>query len=116
MLNGNSFKDMQNIKVISFNRDDKNSSSYNVAWDGDSTPDVTKIPAGVVVSYNSQDYTGTLTASEDTLDNIYLVGAEGSNEYTRYVTNATDQGFSWLNIGSTEMNLAGYVQYEAIAG
>lgn len=107
---------MKNIKVINFNRSDSSTSSYSIAWDGTSTPDVSKIPEGVVVSYDSQDYTGTLPASVNTLDKIYLVGAEGSSDYSRYVTNATGDGFSWLNIGSTSMSLDGYVQYETIVG
>ena len=107
---------MKNIKVINFNRSDSSTSSYSIAWDGASTPDVSKIPEGVVVSYNSEDYTGTLPASVDTLDKIYLIGTEGSDAYSRYVTNATGDGFSWINIGSTEMNLDGYVKYVVVAG
>ena len=37
--------------------------SFIIAWDGASTPQPAKIPAGVKVTYNGTTYTGTLTAS-----------------------------------------------------
>ena len=39
-----------------------NGVGFTIAWDGTSTPDITKIPAGVVVTYNQTEYTGTLAA------------------------------------------------------
>jgi hypothetical protein len=37
--------------------------SYIIAWDGSSEPVITDIPAGVKVTYNGTDYTGTLSAN-----------------------------------------------------
>ena len=60
-------------------------SSYVVAWDGASEPDVSKIPAGVVVTYDGTSYTGTLAASKEAAGKIYLVSDGTGDEYYRYV-------------------------------
>lgn len=79
------------------------SKSYQVAWDGNSEPDVTKIPAGVVVTYDETDYTGTMPASASGNGVIYLV-SNGDN-MDRYVVSQTGGTYSWVNVGSTEMDL-----------
>ena len=84
-------------------------SSYVVAWDGTSAPDVTQIPAGVVVTYNGTSYTGTLTAGTATKGPIYLV-AESANpdEKDMYITAVSGGNFVWTKIGSTAVDLTGY--------
>ena len=76
--------------------------SYVVAWDGSSEPVVANIPAGVTVTYDGTDYTGTLDASASTKENIYLVGQD------MYITSVNDSTYSWLAAGTTELDLSGY--------
>ena len=76
---------------------------YVVAWDGASTPVVANIPAGVVVTYNNVNYTGTLAAGSATAPYLYLVASTTqAGEYDRYiVTNNGNNTFSWTPVGST---------------
>lgn len=77
-------------------------SSYRVAWDGSTQPVVANIPAGVVVTYNDTDYTGTLPASTDTINSIYLVGQD------MYVASKDGDIYSWIFAGTTELDLSDY--------
>ncbi len=86
--------------------------SYIVSWDGTAEPDVTKIPAGVEVTYGGTPYTGTLQASASTLGYIYLV-SNGAG-YDMYVT-IGNPTYSWLGIGTTTLDLSGYVTASAFA-
>ena len=79
--------------------------SYLVAWDGSAAPVVADIPAGVVVSYGGDSYTGTLQASDETIGKIYLV-SNGAG-YDQYVTSEISV-YSWVGIGSTALDLSGY--------
>ena len=79
--------------------------SYVVAWDGASTPVVSQIPAGVVVTYGGTPYTGTLPASENTLGKIYLVNNGGGNDM--YATSG-EGAYSWFFVGTTNIDLTGY--------
>lgn len=76
--------------------------TYVMAWDGASTPVVAQIPAGVVVTYNGTNYTGTLAASSSTAQDLYLV-ASGTQqgEYDRYITTHTGSTYAWNQVGST---------------
>lgn len=76
--------------------------TYVIAWDGASTPVPANIPAGVVVTYNETDYTGTLAASASTAQDLYLV-ASGSQqgEYDRYITTHVSSTYAWNALGST---------------
>lgn len=72
------------------------------AWDGTGTPDITKIPAGVVVTYEGTSYTGTLAASADTAGRFYLVPSTTvTGEYDRYLTDATGSTITWKPAGTT---------------
>ena len=72
------------------------------AWDGTGTPDITKIPAGVSVEYNTTTYTGTLAASADTTARFYLVPSTTvPGEYDRYLTDAVSGSYSWKPAGTT---------------
>ena len=89
--------------------------SYVTAWDGVSTPVVANIPSGVVVTYNSTDYTGTLAASASTLNKTYLVATGTANNYYRYVTELSGSSYSWRSIGTTEINLSDYATKEELS-
>lgn len=78
-----------------------------VAWDGASTPVVAEIPAGVTVTYNDVTYTGTLAASSDTKGPVYYV-ADGNGNATRYMVSQSGSTYSWLAIGTTEIDLSQY--------
>ena len=79
-----------------------------IAWDGNSTPDVTKIPAGVVIEYNNVEYTGTLAASSSTRGKVYWVGEEGSDVQTQYITSLYNGSYIWFDKGTTEIDLSDY--------
>ena len=79
-----------------------------LCWDGASTPVVADIPAGVVVTYNTTNYTGTLAASASTVGKIYMVATGTNNVYDRYMTFASGQNYSWQNIGNTTIDLSTY--------
>lgn len=88
------------------------SKSYIEAWDGASTPVVANIPAGVTVTYNSTSYTGTLAASASTDGKVYLV--KNGNDYDRYITSLSGSTYSWVPVGSTQMDLSGYATDEEL--
>lgn len=92
---------------------------FTVAWDGESVPDVTKIPFGVTVTYSSQTYTGTLVASADTASFIALVyertkgtGQDARKIYGEYITVTEGSGESgdpytyfWELLGDTDISI-----------
>ena len=82
---------------------------FVVAWDGASTPVVANIPAGVVVTYNGTNYTGTKTAASADEGTFYLVhsSSETSNAYDEYVIVGSTP--YWEKIGTTDVDLSGYV-------
>lgn len=83
------------------------SKTYVEAWDGASAPVVANIPAGVVVSYNGTNYTGTLAASASTDGKVYLV--KDGTEYDRYASTINLGGtYIWSYLGTTAMSLTGY--------
>lgn len=74
------------------------------AWDGTGAPDVSKIPAGVVVTYNGTDYTGTLVASASTTGRFYLVPSTTvQGEWDRYMTDGTGSSYAWKAAGNTSI-------------
>ena len=79
-----------------------------LCWDGASTPVVANIPAGVVVTYNTTNYTGTLAASSSTTGKIYMVATGTANNYDRYMTFASGSSYAWENIGDTTIDLTTY--------
>lgn len=87
--------------------------SYNVAWDGTSEPTVGNIPAGVVVTYNGTDYTGTMAANNATPGAFYLVksstSADGKDVYDEYVPVGPDGSKTWEKIGDTQIVLSDIV-------
>lgn len=78
--------------------------TFSVAWDGNSTPVVANIPAGVVVTYSATDYTGTKTASSADTGTFYLVKTgTGTNKYDEYVV----ANGAWEKLGTQEVDLSG---------
>ena len=83
--------------------------SYIMAWNGLSVPIEEEIPAGVVVTYDSVNYTGTLAASTSTKGKMFLV-ASSDNPETKdiYVTVSSNNGtYSWMKVGDTDIDLSG---------
>lgn len=80
-----------------------------MAWDGLSAPAVANIPAGVIVTYQSQTYTGTMPASASTMGSIYLV-ANSSNPDVKdmYMTVVSGGSYVWTKMGSSSIDLSGY--------
>ena len=87
--------------------------SYNVAWDGTSEPTVGNIPAGVVVTYQGTDYTGTMAANNATPGAFYLVKSgtqvDGKDVYDEYVPVGPDGSKTWEKIGDTQISLTDIV-------
>ena len=86
--------------------------TYIIAWDGTSTPDVTKIPAGVVVKYNDTNYTGTLSTANGNVRAFYLVKSSTQvgdlDVYDEYVI-ANFEGSEtkfWEKLGDTRLDLS----------
>ncbi|MBO4718975.1 MAG: hypothetical protein J5658_03775 [Prevotella sp.] len=71
-----------------------------VAWDGASTPVVSRIPAGVVVTYNGTQYIGTMPPSASTDGITYMI--KNGNNYDRYVSGLSPSNTRvWFALGST---------------
>ena len=81
--------------------------SFNVVWDGTSTPVVANIPAGVVVTYNGTDYTGTMPVSSAEAGTFYLVKSGASpNAYDEYVVAGPSGGRFWERLGGKDIDLS----------
>ena len=87
--------------------------SYNVAWDGTSAPVVANIPAGVVVTYQDTEYTGTMTADSATPGAFYLIKSttqvDGKDVYDEYVPVGESGSKTWEKIGDTQISLTDIV-------
>lgn len=80
--------------------------SFNVAWDGNSTPVVANIPAGITVTYNGTSYTGTMNANDAQPGAFYLVKAgSGTNVYNEFVAIGEAPNKKWEQIGDTQVNI-----------
>ncbi len=84
--------------------------SFIVAWDGESEPVAANIPAGVKVTYNGSQTTGTLAATAAVAGAFYLVRSQTSVEtldvYDEYVPVAAGTGKAWEKIGDTQLDLS----------
>ena len=84
--------------------------TFIVAWDGSSAPDVSKIPAGVVVYYNSTAYTGTLTTAAAQSGAFYLVRSSTQVEtldiYDEYSVVGAEGSKTWEKLGDTSLDLS----------
>jgi len=91
--------------------------TFEICWDGQSAPDITKIPQGVKVKYNDLEYTGTKSAAAAEPFTFYLVYSptqEGENDhYDEYAVIRTGEGsiphpwvYYWERIGDTRIDLS----------
>jgi hypothetical protein len=81
--------------------------TFNVVYDGTSTPEVANIPEGVVVTYNGTDYTGTKTAASADAGTFYLVASGTSpNAYDEYVVAGPSGGRFWERLGGKDIDLS----------
>lgn len=87
--------------------------SFIIGWDGISIPDVTKIPEGIVVTYNGTSYTGTLAADDARPGAFYLVRSSTlagvSDHYDEYVPVGESGSRAWEKIGDTQIDLSDIV-------
>ena len=87
--------------------------SFSVGWDGSSTPDITKIPAGVTVTYEGTSYTGTMSAETAQAGAFYLVRSSTPagvlDVYDEYVPVGTTGSKTWEKIGDTQLDLSDVV-------
>lgn len=88
--------------------------SFVIAWDGTSAPVVANIPAGVVVTYEGTDYTGTLSTSSAQAGAFYLVKSATQvggalDKYDEYVPVGSEGSKTWEKIGDTQIDLTNVV-------
>lgn len=88
--------------------------TFIVAWNGTSTPVIANIPAGVKVTYNNVEYTGTLSANDAQAGGFYLVKSSSSaggtiDVYEEYTPVGEALNKSWEKIGDTEIDLSNIV-------
>ena len=86
----------------------------HICWKGTSTPDVSIIPYGVIVTYQGTDYVGTLSPVDPSVEpkSMYLVnravdGAPNRYEEFSVVTDetTTPTTVSWESMGFTDVKL-----------
>lgn len=84
--------------------------SFIVAWNGSSTPVPANIPAGVVVTYNDTEYTGTLAATAAQAGAFYLVKSSTQkgtlDVYDEYAVIKAGSTKSWEKLGDTQLDLS----------
>lgn len=84
--------------------------SFIVAWNGSSTPVPANIPAGVVVTYNGTEYTGTLAATAAQAGAFYLVKSSTQkgtlDVYDEYAVITTGSTKGWEKLGDTQLDLS----------
>ena len=54
-------------------------------------------------------------ASENTMGKIYMIGPDANDEYERYFTQEVGGVYSWVPLGSTEIDLSGYATDDELA-
>lgn len=81
-----------------------------IAWNGASTPTVANIPAGVVVTYGGQNYTGTLSVADADQTGFYFVYSNTQTEtldvYDEYTIVEIGGTKKWEKIGDTRLDLS----------
>ena len=88
--------------------------AYIIAWDGTAAPVVANIPAGVKITYNGTEYTGTLAANNAQPGAFYLIKSAtqaGStlDKYDEYVPVGATGSKTWEKIGDTQIDLSNVV-------
>lgn len=72
---------------------------FVTAYDGESEPDVTKIPEGVIVSYFGKEYVGTMTA--DSADPLTFYIVRDGDKYHEYVAVGIEKK-TWEKMGTID--------------
>lgn len=82
--------------------------AFIVAWNGSSTPTAANIPAGITVTYNDTDYTGSLSAENAQAGAFYLVynSNTANNAYSEYVAVGAAGSKTWEKLGDTTVDLS----------
>ena len=84
--------------------------SFIISWNGSTTPVPANIPAGVVVTYNGTDYTGTLAANAAQPGAFYLVKSSTQKDtldvYDEYVAVGATGSKTWERLGDTQISLS----------
>lgn len=78
--------------------------------------DIASLEAAVE-AINTSDYVtaATLpTASASTMGHIYLIGPDANNNYDRYFTQESGGEYSWVFLGSTQIDLSTYATEEEV--
>ena len=55
------------------------------------------------------------TASASTMGHIYLIGPDANNNYDRYFTQESGGAYSWVPLGSTQIDLSTYATQEEVS-
>ena len=69
------------------------------------------IDAASLEDINSMDFVTAAslpTASASTMGHIYLIGPDASNNYDRFFTQQDGSSYSWVSLGSTQIDLSTY--------
>lgn len=91
---------------------------------GQIVTDLTGIEADIdsleaaVQAINVGDYvtaTTLPTASASTMGHIYLIGPDANNNYERYFTQESGGAYSWVSLGSTQIDLSAYATQEELS-
>lgn len=61
-----------------------------------------------IADFDFVTVTSLPTASASTMGHIYLVGPDANDNYDRYYTQQSGSTYSWVALGSTEIDLSGY--------
>lgn len=81
--------------------------TFVIAWDGESTPSLSDLPAGVQVEYHGVTFTGTKAASSADPGSFYLVKSGTSpNAYDEYVAATVDSSKVWERLGGKDIDLS----------
>lgn len=76
-------------------------------------------PSGYSHYYSdNQRYQGTLTASADTMNRVYVCRTTSGGDYHQIITvkSATGNTYSWLDLGTKEIDLSGYIKSVTVNG
>lgn len=67
---------------------------------------------------NNQRYQGNLTASADTMNRIYVCRTTNGGDYHQIITvkSASGNTYSWLDLGTKEIDLTGYIKSITVNG
>lgn len=85
--------------------------------DAQKTQARTNIGAASLADINNTEYvtvTTLPTASAATVGPIYLVGPDANNNYARWITQEGNGSYSWVSLGSTEIDISGKADSDAV--